>query len=162
MQFRAFAENESGAITVDWVVLTAATVGMGLATMALINSGVEQTVSDIDAGLNAPSVIVRMYNGFGYDPYDSAGFSTLLKNVSSLDENDLQQMAAYSNQLNGMVNEQTDPAIAGQIADFNVAVDMAYANAKTTRHSGTEYDETELARISAEVGFDSAAMIDEG
>ena len=35
-----FAKSESGAVTVDWVVLTAALVGLGLAVMAVVSSGV--------------------------------------------------------------------------------------------------------------------------
>ena len=33
--FKNFATSESGAVTVDWVVLTAAIVGLGLAVMAV-------------------------------------------------------------------------------------------------------------------------------
>lgn len=32
-----FAKSESGAVTVDWVVLTAALVGLGLAVMAVVS-----------------------------------------------------------------------------------------------------------------------------
>jgi Flp pilus assembly pilin Flp len=42
-----FAKSESGAVTVDWVVLTAALVGLGLAVMALVSSGVENLGTDI-------------------------------------------------------------------------------------------------------------------
>ena len=39
MQFKmfdSFFKSESGAVTVDWVILTAAIVGMGMAAVALI------------------------------------------------------------------------------------------------------------------------------
>jgi Flp pilus assembly pilin Flp len=42
-----FAQSESGAVTVDWVVLTAALVGLGLAVMAVVSSGVENLGTDI-------------------------------------------------------------------------------------------------------------------
>jgi Flp pilus assembly pilin Flp len=42
-----FAKSESGAVTVDWVVLTAALVGLGLAVMAVVSSGVENLGNDI-------------------------------------------------------------------------------------------------------------------
>jgi Flp pilus assembly pilin Flp len=42
-----FAHSESGAVTVDWVVLTAALVGLGLAVMAVVSSGVENLGTDI-------------------------------------------------------------------------------------------------------------------
>ncbi len=47
----AFIADESGAVTVDWVVLTAALVGLGLAVMAVVSGGVENLSSDIDTQL---------------------------------------------------------------------------------------------------------------
>ena len=38
--FKNFKSDESGAVTVDWVVLTAAIVGLGLAVMSSVGSGV--------------------------------------------------------------------------------------------------------------------------
>ncbi len=46
-----FAKSESGAVTVDWVVLTAAIVGLGLAVMAVVSGGIENLAQDIDTGL---------------------------------------------------------------------------------------------------------------
>lgn len=43
-----FISNESGAVTVDWVVLTAALVGLGLAVMSVVSSGVGQLSNDIN------------------------------------------------------------------------------------------------------------------
>ena len=43
-----FTKDESGAVTVDWVVLTAAIVGIALAVIVLISSGVE----DASGGIN--------------------------------------------------------------------------------------------------------------
>jgi hypothetical protein len=42
--FKTFASDEAGAVTVDWVVLTAALVGLGLAVMGVISNGL-QTIS---------------------------------------------------------------------------------------------------------------------
>jgi Flp pilus assembly pilin Flp len=47
----AFIADESGAVTVDWVVLTAALVGLGLAVMAVVSGGVEDLSNDIDGQL---------------------------------------------------------------------------------------------------------------
>lgn len=46
-----FAADESGAVTVDWVVLTAALVGLGLAVMAVVSGGVEDLSTEISQGL---------------------------------------------------------------------------------------------------------------
>lgn len=51
--FRRFAADEDGAVTVDWVVLTAAVVGLGIAVLSSVTSGtktVTQTVSGQLAG----------------------------------------------------------------------------------------------------------------
>ena len=46
-----FVRDEYGAVTVDWVVLTAALVGLGLAVMAVVSGGVENLSGDIDTQL---------------------------------------------------------------------------------------------------------------
>jgi len=42
----AFLRSESGAVTVDWVVLTAALVGLGIAVMAVIRFGMSDLSAD--------------------------------------------------------------------------------------------------------------------
>ena len=49
--FRSFVDDDSGAVTVDWVVLTAALVGLGLAVMAVVSGGVEDLANDTDTAL---------------------------------------------------------------------------------------------------------------
>ncbi len=49
--FTSFISSESGAVTVDWVVLTAALVGLGLAVMSVVSGGVENLSTDIGQSL---------------------------------------------------------------------------------------------------------------
>jgi hypothetical protein len=42
-----FLQDQSGAVTVDWVVLTGGLVGLGLATMAVVSGGVETTSGNV-------------------------------------------------------------------------------------------------------------------
>jgi Flp pilus assembly pilin Flp len=49
--FAQFAADESGAVTVDWVVLTAAIVSVGIAVMASISNGLEDLSGDIETEL---------------------------------------------------------------------------------------------------------------
>ena len=51
-----FAKSESGAVTVDWVVLTAAIVGLGLAVMAVVSGGVQDLSQDIDNQLTSQGI----------------------------------------------------------------------------------------------------------
>ncbi len=53
---RKFRNEEDGAVTVDWVVLTAAIVGLGLAVMATVKSGSQGLASKISTGLGAITV----------------------------------------------------------------------------------------------------------
>ena len=50
---KTFAKSESGAVTVDWVVLTAAIVGLGLAVMAVVSGGVEDLSGNISSTLTS-------------------------------------------------------------------------------------------------------------
>ena len=54
--FKNFAKNESGAVTVDWVVLTAAIVGLGIAVVASVRGGVISLGDEIGDSLTAGSV----------------------------------------------------------------------------------------------------------
>ncbi len=53
LRLKTFASSECGAVTVDWVVLTAAVVGLGLLVMNTVSDGLadaaDAIVSDLDA-----------------------------------------------------------------------------------------------------------------
>ena len=53
---KTFFADESGAVTVDWVVLTAAIVGLGLAVITSVRTGVTALGSDISNSLSSASV----------------------------------------------------------------------------------------------------------
>lgn len=46
-KFSAFLNDETGAVTVDWVVLTAAIVGLGLVVFTFIQPAISNLASDI-------------------------------------------------------------------------------------------------------------------
>ncbi|RMA44248.1 Flp family type IVb pilin [Rhodophyticola porphyridii] len=48
---KTFFADESGAVTVDWVVLTAALVGLGLAVISVVSGGMEELSTDIGQAL---------------------------------------------------------------------------------------------------------------
>ena len=50
-----FKQDESGAVTVDWVVLTSAIVGIGISVVALISTGVESATGEVGGGLETAS-----------------------------------------------------------------------------------------------------------
>ena len=52
----SFVSNESGAVTVDWVVLTAAIVGLGLAAVTAVRSGTSALGNQVRNSLTSASV----------------------------------------------------------------------------------------------------------
>lgn len=50
-RIRAFREDGSGAVTVDWVVLTAAIVGTGIAVLSTVSTGIDDLSSDVSGQL---------------------------------------------------------------------------------------------------------------
>ena len=60
---KTFIASESGAVTVDWVVLTAALVGLGLAVMAVVTTGIEDLTGEIQAELAAADPATSPFGG---------------------------------------------------------------------------------------------------
>ena len=48
---KKFRKDEEGAVTVDWVVLTAAVVGLGVAGVASVSDGVDALAGKIESGV---------------------------------------------------------------------------------------------------------------
>jgi Flp pilus assembly pilin Flp len=53
---KKFHNDESGAVTVDWVVLTAAIVGLGIAVIIAVGPGVEQLAANISNSVGGTDV----------------------------------------------------------------------------------------------------------
>ncbi|SOC16289.1 hypothetical protein [Rhodobacter maris] len=53
---RKLRTEEDGAVTVDWVVLTAAVVGLGAAALTLVRSSTGQLTGKIDTYVSSASV----------------------------------------------------------------------------------------------------------
>ncbi|MGK7651786.1 Flp family type IVb pilin [Roseovarius sp. B08] len=51
-----FRNDEDGAVTVDWVVLTAAVVGLGVAGVATVSGGVNTLATAISDGVEGQDV----------------------------------------------------------------------------------------------------------
>jgi len=49
---RRLIEDESGAVTVDWVVLTAAVVILAIGAISVLDTGIAGLVTQIDAALS--------------------------------------------------------------------------------------------------------------
>ncbi len=54
---KSVRKDEDGAVTVDWVVLTAALVGLGIATLAAVSNGVDDLSGDIEGTLTGQRIV---------------------------------------------------------------------------------------------------------
>ena len=54
--FNAFLKDESGAVTVDWVVLTAAIVGLGIAIMTTVGGGTQDLADVVSTHLSSEGI----------------------------------------------------------------------------------------------------------
>ena len=54
--FKNFSKDEDGAVTVDWVVLTAAVVGLGVAGVATVSDGIGTVADNIETGVGGATV----------------------------------------------------------------------------------------------------------
>ncbi|MEM9708059.1 MAG: hypothetical protein AAF871_04650 [Pseudomonadota bacterium] len=51
-----FKKDEDGAVTVDWVVLTAAIVGLGIAVLASVRGGTQTLTEKISSSLETQEI----------------------------------------------------------------------------------------------------------
>jgi Flp pilus assembly pilin Flp len=63
-KFSAFLKDEAGAVTVDWVVLTAAVVGLGLLIFTFVRPAVSNLASGIKTELDNAKTCMES-NGTG-------------------------------------------------------------------------------------------------
>jgi Flp pilus assembly pilin Flp len=50
--FNAFLKDETGAVTVDWVVLTAAIVGLGIAVLTSVGGGTTSLADKVSSHMS--------------------------------------------------------------------------------------------------------------
>ncbi|WP_406721280.1 pilus assembly protein [Thioclava litoralis] len=60
---KKFRNEEDGAVTVDWVVLTAAIVGLGVAVVTIVGKNIYKAGSDISVSPTAPDFTTSSTGG---------------------------------------------------------------------------------------------------
>ena len=62
--FNTFLNDESGAVTVDWVVLTAAIIGLGIAVLTSVGGGTTTLAGNVSGALAGTSVPIGVMPSF--------------------------------------------------------------------------------------------------
>jgi hypothetical protein len=71
-----FKQDETGAVTVDWVVLTAAIVGLGIAVILSVRQGTGELAGTIEDTLSAAQVVSIFQTSGGARTSSGSGTST--------------------------------------------------------------------------------------
>lgn len=120
MDRTTFLEDEGGAVTVDWVVLTAALVGLGLAVMSVVSEGVRALSEDIGTQLSSDGIIRTSFSD-GSVSFEAAA-AALGVDVSG----EIAALRGLSNQeLAGLIASTS--ATAASSAEDLSSFDTAYA-----------------------------------
>jgi len=121
---REFIQDDTGAITVDYVVLSAAAVGMAIATTDILRGGIDGMTSNLEEQLRTRNL------SDDFVVFDSAHFSTSL-NTGFLSEAD-------ANQLFDMANQMTNASILSLLEE-----------GMTAMNNGVELSDQDYAELSA-------------
>lgn len=156
-----FVSAEDGAITVDWVVLTAIGSAVAMATVGVLSGGVKGMNQQVEIHLGNTSTVSTTWAEAmrNYDPYDDGIYQAIYGDLSSLSEADLDIMEAYFNDVAATLGEEAETeAEYGLINDVSFAVGLVYVDRVRGRPGGTEADAAEIARIADQLGWSDEAL----
>lgn len=149
-----FLRSEHGAVTVDWVVLTAAAAGVALATSGLLVAGIHSQQYAMEEAMGTQGFVGETFAAAmrNYQPFDQAFHEAVYNDVSSLSDADLDILEAFVNDMNSLLASGTEEEV-NALTDMTYAVGLTYAERIRERPNGTGSDPTELERIATELGW---------
>lgn len=131
-----YLNNDSGAVTVDWVVLTAGLVGLGMATMAVVSTGTQTASDNTRDQLEATQICsnfqqcahrelyrtVNMLHDSGVFPSDTFVATQFTHFMDELDDTSPEGTAQILENYGELVAEEDGrAAIEGQIAQWQAS-----------------------------------------
>jgi Flp pilus assembly pilin Flp len=128
----AFLHDENGAVTVDWTMLSAAAVGLSLATAAMLTGTLEMVISRVDNELRTQQL------SDDFVQFTAAHFEPLLEH-GSVDGETLENLFTIAN---GMMNQEILDSLewgleqmqAGSISSADMAALYAVASVAYQRN----------------------------
>lgn len=134
LHVRGFTADESGAVTVDWVVLSAALVGMGVATLSAVSTGTGALSDGIRATLSNAS-----FESMSFGAAQPASFVYSLLSLSEANANhfiqfysqhnsDAQVQNWYNMRIQDALNQMASGQNAAQTIDYVYVFEQALIN----------------------------------
>ncbi len=153
---RDFLRQEDGAVTVDWVVMTAALVGLAIAIAISVSSGLDDLSGNIATELEGDLIVTS----FGYNPNFPDEHALALEGLRNASPEDRALFAEYVNSLDAQ--NPTDPDDVALLADLNDALDTALVENGETRPTGADPDPQDLDGAFQRMGFPTADPVAAG
>ncbi|WP_432675948.1 hypothetical protein [Nioella aestuarii] len=131
-RWHKFLRSESGGVSVDWTVLTAAVAGMALAATAVIEDGISTLASNLEAELRTQQV------SDAFVVFTSAHFNALY-DQGLIDEAGAESLFEFANAMTNaeILNGVEDGILAfndGLMSDQEVALLVAMASVGLQRN----------------------------
>ena len=157
---RFLAEDE-GAVTVDWVVLTAALAFLGVTVAVVVVTGLKDLTHEIDDELQEVEVgtTFAAIRTNAYEPFDAAYYEGWMAALSNLSDEDLDAVEAFANDSRATLQPQVRTAAdQGALDDTSAGIDAVYAERGRDRPHGTDADHSEVVRIVNEQNWNAATL----
>lgn len=140
--FLEFLRNDEGAVTVDWVVLTAGTVSMSIAVLTVVAGGINSASNSISTEIGGATSVAALISNYttpstlygdasGYTAYDANAYSAYYSGAMSGDAANTydKYQSAYAQVLDGATPENLDQLAASEQAMLDSGQDIPAGNA---------------------------------
>ena len=157
-----FLRDEAGAVTVDWTVISAALIGLALATVGVVSTGLERRSENYISATETWRY--GRHASANYDAQNPEGFALAMENFDNLSPDEIAAFNGYLNaaRAGGAMN---DPGTSGGafFTDVDAAWAAHYAENRSTRPEGAEFDGAAVNDINTNGGLGAiAAQYDYG
>lgn len=125
-----FLQNEEGAVTVDWVVLTAGLVGLGLATLSVVSSGVGDLTNDTSEALSNEYIISTNFTpGQWYYSDRTGAYSAVMSLYENNESHDVSWYLTngYSDFINSIEADEGVDDASEFLDEYAAAVEITLA-----------------------------------
>ena len=141
LHFRKFQTDESGAVTVDWVILGAAIVGLGIASVGSVRTGVNDLGTDTQLALSGVEVASLGELGSFAAPWEFTGLYVsrewiegpggFVEQITNWGRTPAELQASYDGYARSAQRyiDQGNASFAGLMVDHMYAVQQVLANA---------------------------------
>lgn len=135
VDWRGFLRDESGAVTVDWVVLAASVVGLGVASVTAVRTGVVDLSGEVSTSLSSASVA-----SLGTLGGATAEFAYALRHYSQ---------AEHEAEASWIINNWSDSTLLDSLPSYAQVVSN-FINSGNNYHAGMYMDSLYAMHVAVE------------